>query len=251
MPEVTVNDFPVSCRRQGSGEPLLALEAEDAAGQWMAFHDALARKLDVIAPEHPGFGEAERPEWLDSVLDLAYCQLELLDQLGLSRVHLLGESLGGWVAAEMAAIAPERFSSLTLVAPMGLLVSNLPDLFIMNRDKWREVTRFKPPAPDAEPPSVEQLIKESRVQATLARVAWNPYLHDPRLPHWLHRAAMPSLVIWGRQDRLIPPRAAAEWTEVLPKAHVELIDQVGHFPGREQPQQTADAVLNFIRSHMT
>lgn len=234
-------------QRAGTAEPLLALHAEDAAGQWRPFHNRLASRFDVVLPEHPGFGEAERPDWLNTALDLAYCHLEVLDKLGIERAHLLGESLGGWVAAELASIAPERFRSLTLIAPMGLSVPGLPDVFIMNRDQWRETTQLAPPAKDEEPPSVEQLIKESRVKASLARVGWNPYLHDPRLPRWLHRASMPALVLWGTQDKLIPPETAQRWAELLPKAEVRSIDQAGHFPALEQPEAVADAVLGVAR----
>lgn len=236
-------------RRSGSGEPLLALHAEDAAGKWSPFHDALKAHADVLLPEHPGFGDAERPAWLDTVLDLAYCHLEVLDKLGLSRVDIVGESLGGWVAAEIAALAPERVRTLTLLAPMGLLIEGLPDVFIMNRTRWREVTRLTDPEPESDAPSIDQLIKESRVQASLARVGWNPYLHDPRLPRWLHRAAMPALVAWGKQDRLIPFPAAEQWAAALPHAQVQLIDNAGHFPALEHPQAVASLVLDFIRSN--
>ncbi|HEY8691944.1 MAG TPA: alpha/beta fold hydrolase [Chloroflexota bacterium] len=227
---------------------MLALHAEDAAGQWRPFHDALASHADVVLPEHPGFGNAERPEWLDTVLDLAYCHLEVLDKLGLERVQLVGESLGGWVAAELAALAPERFRSLTLIAPMGLLVEGLPDVFIMNRTRWREMTRFAPPDSESEPPSIDQLIKESRVQASLARVGWNPYLHDPRLPRWLNRARMPALVVWGKEDKLMPAATAEQWRDLLPNVRVQLVEQAGHFPALEQPAATSSIVLDFMRS---
>jgi len=197
----------------------------------------------VVLPEHPGFGEVERPEWLDSILDLAYCHLEVLDKLGIERAHLVGESLGGWVAAELAAMAPERFRSLTLIAPFGLDVPGLPDIFIMNRAQWRTVTRFEPGELEPEP-SIEQLVKESRVQATLARVGWNPYLHDPRLPRWLHRATMPALVVWGKQDKLVPCSTADEWASLLPQARVLLLDRAGHFPALEQPGAVVDAILS-------
>ncbi len=199
----------------------------------------------MLLPEHPGFGEAERPDWLDTVLDLAYCHLEVLDRLGLSGVHLLGESLGGWVAAELAALAPERFRSLTLIAPLGLDVPGMPDVFIMNRDRWREVTRFAPPQAEPEP-SINQLIQESRVKATLARVGWNPYLNDPRLANWLHRAAMPALIVWGAEDRLVPAATADRWASLLRGARTNVIPQAGHFPALEQPQSTAEAVLAFL-----
>jgi len=245
---VEVNDFPVPYQRSGSGEPVLALHAEDAAGQWRPFHEALAARADVLLPEHPGFGDAERPEWLDTVLDLAYCHLEVLDKLGLERVHLVGESLGGWVAAELAALAPERVRSLTLIAPMGLLVEDLPDVFIMNRTRWRSVTRFAAPEPETEAPSIDQLIKESRVLASLARVGWNPYLHDPRLPSWLHRATMPALIVWGREDKLMPCAAAEQWAGLLPQARVALIPEASHFPALEQPELVAEAAMGLMRS---
>lgn len=244
---IAVKGFEIPYQRAGSGEALLALHAEDAAGQWRRCHELLASRFDVVLPEHPGFGEAERPDWLNSILDLVYCHLEVLDKLGLERVHVLGESLGGWVAAELAAVAPERVRTLTLIAPLGFDVPGMPDVFVMNRASWNACTRYAPQPLEQEPP-IEQLVKESRVQATLARLGWNPYLHDPRLPHWLHRARVPALVVWGKEDRLVPCAVADQWAELLPSARVALVPDAGHFPALEQPQQTADAVLEFTRA---
>jgi pimeloyl-ACP methyl ester carboxylesterase len=145
----------------------------------------------------------------------------------------------------LACLAPERVRSLTLIAPFGLDLPGLPDVFIMNRAQWNAVTRFAP-APLEEEPSIEQLVKESRVQASLARLGWNPYLHDPRLPHWLHRATMPSLVVWGNEDRLAPPSALDRWLELLPNGRSKLVDRAGHFPALEQPGQVAEAILDVV-----
>ena len=245
-----INGTMVPCQRGGAGEPLLLLHAEFAAGAWGRFHDLLAERLDVIVPEHPGFGGLERPVWLDGMPDLVYHYLELLDRLGLTQVHLLGESFGGWIAAELATLAPERFRSLALIGPMGLANerARTPDIFAMNQSQWRQLSLRRP---DGKGPAGEisrqDLERQARVKATLARIGWSPYLHDPRLPRWLHRAHLPCLLLWGEADQFIAPETAELWLTRMPNARLRTIEQSGHFPQLEQPEETAKAVLEFLR----
>jgi pimeloyl-ACP methyl ester carboxylesterase len=116
----------VRVRRDGAGPPLLWLHGSHLADLWLPFHRRLAGSLDVIAPTHPGFREGRPPAWLGGFDDLALFYRGLLDALGLDRVHVGGHALGGWLAAELAVLAPDRVASLSLVAPMGLRVPGGP-----------------------------------------------------------------------------------------------------------------------------
>src|SRR5438876_9345845 len=105
----------------GAGEaPLVFLHGAGGHTGWMAFLDELATRFAVFAPEHPGFGQSDDPPWLDEVADLAYFHLDLMAGLGLEQAHLIGTSLGGWVAAEMAVRSTARLASLTLVGAVGI-----------------------------------------------------------------------------------------------------------------------------------
>src|SRR5205807_6638516 len=124
--------------RRGSGQPLVFLHGAGGHTGWMAFLEELSGRFEVFAPEHPGFGQSDDPTWLDEIPDLAYFHLDLLQALGLDRVHLMGTSLGGWVAAEMAVRSTARLASLTLVGAVGIttggITSNgepIPDIFRM------------------------------------------------------------------------------------------------------------------------
>ena len=103
---ISVRGCGVALRRAGTGRPLLYLHGASDAGQWLPFMDDLASRHDVIVPEHPGFGASDTPAWLDTIPDLANFCLDLIDQLDLEHVDLVGHDLGGWVAAELAVRNP-------------------------------------------------------------------------------------------------------------------------------------------------
>src|SRR5262245_10867181 len=108
--------------RGGRGIPLLVLPPEFASHDWFPYHEALAARFSVFAPDHPGFGNSERPEWLAGIDDLVFHYADLLDTLGLERVAIIGTSLGGWIAAEFAVAHPQRVDRLVLVGAAGLKV---------------------------------------------------------------------------------------------------------------------------------
>ena len=118
---VTVGGCRIGLMRAGSGEPVLYLHGASGAS-WLPFLQKLTKSFDVIAPEHPGFGESDSPAWLDNIHDLAYFYLDALEALQLSGVHLVGNSLGGWIAAEIAVRSTQRLASLTLAGSAGLYV---------------------------------------------------------------------------------------------------------------------------------
>ena len=174
----------------------------------------------MIAPEHPGYGETEMPEWLDGFDDLVIHYDALLESFGLDRLHLVGYSLGGWIAAELAVFYPRRFASLTLIVPAGLRIPGKPiaDLFSMMPDELFG-TFFNDPAnmgevlPDFE--SLEEIEHQFGEAATLARLAWNPRF-DPKLERRLERIDCPSLMVRAEHDRLIPDEMAERYAELLP-----------------------------------
>src|SRR5512139_2501550 len=118
--------------RGGRGAPLLVLHPEFGAKQWSPYHDRLAQHFRVVAPDHPGFGDSERPEWLDDMNDVVFHYVDLLDALKLGRVAVVGTSLGGWIAAELAVAHPARIDRLVLVGAGGLKVDGVErfDLFL-------------------------------------------------------------------------------------------------------------------------
>lgn len=219
----------------GEGAPLLYLHGAGGAGQWGAFHDGLARHFRVLAPTHPGFGvSADLPD-LSAVDDFALFYLDLLDSLGLESLPVIGHSLGGWIAAELAVWQPQRVSKLVLASAAGLRREGVvqPDIFAQSSTRGGETS----------PEALEQALRD---RATLARVAWNPYLHNPRLPGRLYRLTMPTMLVWGQNDPLIPPSIGERWAELIPQARLELIPNATHPIHREQPDAVLRAVLPFL-----
>lgn len=229
------------------------LHGAGSASQWRPFHERLSERFDLIAPDHPGFGLSDQPAWLDNVQDLVYHYLELLEALDLERVHLLGTSLGGWIAATLAVGHSERIRGMVLVAPAGLKKAGvaMPDLFAMNAEQRAYATLYDERLAAeraAQTPSREELERQLRDQATLARLAWSPYLHDPKLPHWLHRVSVPTLLIWGRHDRIIPFETSELWLRHLPDARLEVIEEAGHTPHVERAEEVVKLITDFLES---
>src|SRR3954447_9587980 len=196
------------------GAPVVFLHGAGGHTGWMGFLDALAERFAVFAPEHPGFGQSDDPPWLDEVADLAYFHLDLLKALGLDRVHLIGTSLGGWVAAEMAVRNTARLASLTLVGAVGIptggitaTAETIPDTFRMPDDEnlrryyadpERAARRSADLARALANPAVMAIVAKNR--ATVTRLAYRPRFHNPELRKWLHRIDVPTLLIWGESD---------------------------------------------------
>ncbi len=212
-----VNGAATQVLRGGSGPALLYLHSAGVEG-WQPFHELLARRFEVIAPFHPGYGLSEGGERCDSVEDVVFHYLDLLDLLGLERVNVMGLSLGGWIAAELATRNPERVARLVLVDAVGL---PLPDFvtdfeYFLDPltapgyvDDVRRRTFYDPTSevafnfvPRSVPPQQMPMLFRTR-QAT-ARLAWNPYFHNPKLAARLHRVKCPTLVVWGDSDGMAP-----------------------------------------------
>ena len=253
MPEpsrIVVRDTPVDLLRDGGGPPLLFLHGAGAGGRWLTFQERLAGRFDVLAPSHPGHGGAPAAEWIEHISDLAFHYLDLLDALGLERVHVVGASFGGWIAAEMATMASPRLRSMTLIDPVGIKVEGwiYPFLFGMELPELVSTVFHDPMAAMALAPpdmSIDTLAHLYRQQTALARVGWNPYLYNPLLRRRLARIATPTLLCWGAHDRLAPLACADAWRKEIPGAALRVFDDSGHVPHLEEPEAVAAAVIEF------
>jgi pimeloyl-ACP methyl ester carboxylesterase len=250
---IRVNGTRAHYLRAGAGDTLLYLHGSGGAGQWPSAFAHLAEQFDVVAPAHPGFGQSERPDWMDSIRDIAFHYLDFIDALGVDSVHVMGMSTGGWIAAEMAAMSSQRLRSLTLVDAAGLRVEGapVPDIFALSRDdQTRLVFHDQALAATALAAELDDEAMAAYIQnqTMLALLAWDPYLHDPKLPHRLHRVSVRTLVVWGAEDRLIPPRHGEAYAAAIPGARLEVIPNCGHIPHEEAEDDFVRIVSAFLTS---
>jgi pimeloyl-ACP methyl ester carboxylesterase len=254
----TVRGVRLEMLEQGSGPPLLFLNA----GCGLDFEAASLRPFDkrahVIAPSHPGFGGSERPNSLTTVDDIAYLYLDLLDQLDLRDVTLVGVSFGGWIAAEMAVKSTARLSRVVLANAVGIKVGNreardIADIFAMTETELNAAVFADPGVGvrDYKSMSDAEVLTVTRNRETLARFTWSPYMHDPKLKNRLHRINVPTLVLWGAADRIVSRDYGRAYSASVPGSRFELIEKAGHLPHVEQPQAFASKVLSFVERDRT
>ncbi|MBV9323048.1 MAG: alpha/beta hydrolase [Chloroflexi bacterium] len=237
----------------GHGKPLLYLHGPEGFATGDAFVPLLAARRHLLAPWHPGFGRSELPDWLDTPDDIAYLYLELLDRLGLQTVDIVGASLGGWIAAEMATKEPQRVSKLVLVAPVGVKTGpvemlDIPDIFAMPQSNVNQLLFHNPEKFRFDPSqhSDEELTSFVRSRETLALLVWEPWMHNPKLKHRLARATMPTLFLRGQSDGLVSADYLERYAALLQQARIETIAEAGHALPVEQPEAFAEHVLRFL-----
>ncbi len=251
---VTVGSTKVHTLIGGRGDPLVVLHGAGGNRGWRRWMATLADRYTIYAPTHPGFGASDGAEWMEDIGDLAGFYLWFLDTVGLERPHLLGHSIGGWTAAEMAVIAPRAIERLILVAPAGLKPEHgeILDIFYHTpADVSRMGVHDPATIPEwdelfGRPPTPEQAELAVRNREMAARITWRPYMYNPRLAHFLPRAVMPTLVVWGREDRIVPVVCGEQYCRFLPNASLLVLGQCGHQPGLEQPDTFASLVDQFL-----
>jgi pimeloyl-ACP methyl ester carboxylesterase len=246
-----VAGLEVRLRRAGSGPPVLVLHHDIGTLDQLPFYESLAAHRTVLLPEHPGYGDSERPAWARGVRDLAAIYQGLLAAQDLARPALLGLGYGGWIAAEMASLAPRDFSHLVLVGPMGIKPpeGDILDQALLSHTEYARSGFHDPAAFDAvygALPSVDQLVAWDLCREMNFRLAWKPYMHSQTLQHLLGSVAAPTLIAWGAEDRVVPLSAAARWQQAMPAARQEVIPGCGHCVEMEQPAALAALVRDFI-----
>jgi pimeloyl-ACP methyl ester carboxylesterase len=246
-----VRDVNVRMLRGGSGPPVLFLHGANGLPQWLPFFEQIAARCDLRVPEHPGYGTSDNPAWLRDIGDLAMYYLDFLDGLDEPKVHIVGQSLGGWAAAEMAVRNCTHIASLTLLDPAGIRVKGLlsGDNFIWGPDEAVRNLYHDQSIADkmlAMPVTDEQADIALGNRFTTTKLGWQPRWYNPSLERWLHRITVPTLVVWGENDKLFPKEYAARWGERIPGCKVEIIPQCGHVPAIEKPDITAKKVLDLI-----
>jgi pimeloyl-ACP methyl ester carboxylesterase len=239
--------------RGGRGRPVLVLHHDIGTPDSLPFYDALADKFDVIVPRHPGYGVPERPQWMRHPRDLAALYQWLLADLGIERASLVGLGFGGWIAAEMAALAPRDFHRLVLVGAMGVKPSE-GDIFDQAIVSYIDYARagFHDQAAFARifgDVSTDQLVAWDLCREMSFRIAWKPYMYSQTLPHLLGGVRAPALVVWGDDDRIVPRSAGERYTSALREARFEIIAAAGHCVDMEQPEALARLVTPFIEQN--
>jgi len=203
----------------------------------------------VLIPYHPGWGGSADDEGATTMQDFVLHYLDLFDQLGLDTVRLVGLSMGGWMAATFASQQSHRLKKLVLVAPAGLRVPQHPsaDVFRLRPEQVPaalvhnfEVLRPFLPQPD----DVDAIVQISREQTSFARIAWER-MSDPKLPRWLHRIKVPTLLLWGEGDRIIPYGQAQTWAGLIPGAQIRAFKNAGHLVLNESAEAVS-AVAAFM-----
>ncbi len=248
---VTVNGAEIAYLRGGSGAPLLFLHGAGGIDGWAPWMDALAASYDLIVPDHPGWGRSETPEWFDNIHDLAYFYLDFIDALGLTGVHLMGNSIGGWIACEMAVRTTKNIATITLIDPAGLRVVGLErfDIFLASNEAHTRALFHDQSFADARlavPIEGDALDRYLRNRYASARVGWQPRLYDPHLAKWLHRIDVPTLVVWGEYDRIFPVAMLDEFMRLIPGATSAVIPNCGHLPHIECTAAFTEHLDRFI-----
>ena len=240
----------------GSGQPLVYLHgAEGPHAGWPEFLATLAQGYRVIAPDLAGFGSSTGAEHLHDVHDLVIYGLDLLDALELERPHLIGHDLGGMLAAELAAVAGVRLGKIVLAAPLGLWDDREPvlDVFAVPRDEvaqayWHDASSpaatavLAPPATEEEARQAMLLRHQNLAAAT--RFLWP--IPDRGLKRRLHRVKTDTLLVWGADDRVVPPSYAERFARRMPNARMVVLPDCGHFPMLERPARFVDATRSLL-----
>lgn len=248
-----IGDVDLEIHRGGEGPPLYFVHGAGANVK-APFVEKLAQKFSVTFALHPGFGTSSLPFWMDSIDDFVHIHLSVLDKLDLKNVTLVGASLGGWIAADLATKNTSRIARIVLVSPVGIKVGprdslDIPDIFFTPQDELDALTSANPAKTKftAEGKSDDELRIVARNKETMALVAWEPYMHNPKLKHRLHRIDRPTLMLHGSHDRLVSADYCAAYAKLIPGCALEDMPDAGHSPQNETPDAFVARVARFAQ----
>jgi pimeloyl-ACP methyl ester carboxylesterase/mannose-6-phosphate isomerase-like protein (cupin superfamily) len=248
-----IGEVPVTVTEQGEGRSFLLLHGGAGAQSMDGFAALLATQepARVLVPTHPGFGGTPRPEGLDSIRSLARLYTRMLDDLGLTKVTVVGNSVGGWIAAEIALLGSPRVTGVVLVDAAGLELSDapVPDFFSLTMDQVADLSYYRP---DAYRLDLDHLPDQQKATMAANRAALGIYggraMADPSLLDRLPSVTVPVLVIWGEADRMIPVEHGRAYARTIPGARFLLLPESGHLPQFEAPDRLLAAVWDFAET---
>lgn len=247
--------FQTFVRSEGEGDPLLFLHGANGLRGWPLFLEGLARSFRVIAPDHPGFGRSEGLEHLDDVVDLALYYTEFIDAMGLEQPYLVGHSLGGMIAAEVAAIAPDLASRLVLIAPVGLWLDDDPvmDFFAATREELATaifhdvdsaIAKEMMAMPSDPEEQLEAMLERTKNLSAAGKFLWP--IPDKGLKKRIHRIVAPTLLLWGVSDGLVPPIYGEAFLKRIDKARLTLFKDASHMLPFEKADELVEVVTDFL-----
>ncbi len=244
--------------RGGSGRPLLYLHSAMGEATWMPHLTRLAERYELHAPAHPGFLGSDGLDSITGVIDLVHHYLSYMDELGWDSVDVVGLSLGGWIAAEIAARYPERVRKLALVSSVGIWLPDRPiaDIFALDSRFPERLPKLlfhdtdNPVAqmmaqPFEEVPD-EVLAEVMKGLAATARIGWNPLLHDPALESLLGRVSAKTLCLWGDDDRVVATDYGRRFAELIPDAELVVVPECGHMLPFEKEETFITELTSFF-----
>jgi len=243
---------------RGEGQPLLFLHAGHGFDPSDPLIERLSQQYQVFAASHPGFGASPRPDGVDTVDDIAYRYLDLIEDLGLEDIVVVGVSFGGWIAAELATKGSGRIAKLVLIDPVGVkfgdretrditdiyatTAQQIPELFFADEAKGLAVLNNL----DFKDLPEETALRFARNREALTLFGWAPTLYNPKLKGRLHRIKVPTLLVWGADDRIVSADYGRQYAAAIPGARLEVIEGAGHYGYLEQPQAFADTIEAFL-----
>ena len=244
----------IEVERCGKGRPLVLLQSEETYEANLPLIDRLAERFEVILPWAPGYGRSTIPDTVMSVDDIAYIYLDLMDHYDLRRASLMGFSLGGWIAAEMATKSCARIESVVLIDPLGVkfggpLDRDIADIYFLPFAEVKEIRFADPsndPFADMSAFSDKAAMRVAQHRETTARLCWEPYFHNPALKQRLHRITAEALVVWGAKDRLVTPKYGRAYAKRIPGARFVSLPKAGHYPHIEQPDAFMAEIDGFL-----
>ena len=241
----------------GTGRPILFLGPSQGIWGGEAFLGLLASTGRLIVPTHPGFGYQDMPADISRLEDYVYLYLDLIDALGLDEILLVGSSLGGWMAVEMAVRNRARLCAVVLIDSLGFKFSGREERDIVDMHGipgaelrpllYHDPERFAPRYNTFED---DEVLRAARAWESFAFIGWQPYMHNPKLHRRLHRLALPCQVIWGERDGIVTPDYGRRIADRIPGADFALIERAAHLPHVEQADMTFERLQQFVSSRV-
>ena len=252
---IDIAGITVELRRGGSGTPVLVIHGELGVPGWLESFAQLAKHHDVIVPSLPGYGRSTRPDWIMGVHDLAAWVTWFARDIDLrTPVNVIGCSLGGWVAAEIATVAPQFFNKMVLVGAMGIKPEQgeIFDYFLESGLTGLRRAFHRPEQSSAFmrywgnewTPEETDLVEQHREMT--CRIAWKPYMHSLTLRHLLPGVSTPTLLLWGGEDAITPINSGEIYQRAIPRSRLVVIENCGHMPEMEKPAEFATLVEKFL-----